>query len=59
MSVDPNIKLYVKEEDGKERDVSDKKYAPIITWTILLGILGLFGIAIVMQLIKLIGLPTS
>lgn len=51
-----NIELYIEQRVAQEREKSDKAYAPIIAWTILLGILGLFGVAIVTKLSGVIGL---
>lgn len=36
----------------EERVVSNKNYAPILAWTILLGILGIFGLAIAGNIAK-------
>lgn len=41
-----------------EREKSDKKYAPIIAWTALLALLGLFGLAIGNKLVSLVIQPT-
>lgn len=54
--IDDSTKLAIEEKNKEERATSDKRYAPMLAWTILLGILGIFGVAIVQQLAKLIGL---
>lgn len=46
---DDHTERRILENNKDERDISDDRYAPYMTWTLLLWILGLLGTAIVLK----------
>lgn len=56
MENDDHTNILIGKNNKEEREISDKKYAPYLAWVILLGILTLFGAAIVNKIIVLIHL---
>lgn len=56
MEIDPQTKLYVREEADRERNISDGKYAPIILWTGFLGLMVLFAGLLAPRIVQLLGL---
>lgn len=56
MELNDSIKLYIEERFAEEKKKSDLAYAIKITERIVFGILALFGVAVVAQIIKLVGL---
>lgn len=50
------VKIYIEERVRQEREKSDKSYAPYLAWTLMLGIAGIIGTAVLMGVLKSVGL---
>lgn len=51
-TIETKLEQSVKEERG----ISNKSYAPYLAWTILLGLLAVFGLAVAQKLVTLVGI---
>ncbi len=54
--IDPILENYLLKMESRILEKASAIFAPILAWTILLGILGLLGAAIMMKVASLLGL---